>query len=437
MRVLTAIAIAFFALAAMPETVQARAAEGCADLKLFPRLEGCVIVECSAKHHDSFDAGNGAPLDADTNALSYSCPAGNHDTTKPDLSKLEREFDALLRRAAFQNITKDDSDGTNPGLTARKGSQWVRWSANSEDDVATYSLTVASAAGEKFKTEACGQAPMVSPLKQCEVVECASKSEDSVAMRTALKAETALTGSVQTVTLACPSISPAQAFATVEDEWKKSGLEILFSDREHAESAWVTGRSGARWVELVSVPDGESVSYTLTVVPSAEVLTASSPAPQAAAPPAPKLKPAPNSIETVAVQGITPSVVATNPAPEIPTPFPPAQPSNAPPASVAPVGPGFVPPKPILRVPIEPTAERIHSVVGDVVINLLVDVGEDGAVTKAVLAGRITKDVLKLESAAIDAVTHWRFEPARQDGRIVRAAKIAVQMHFRGRPFRF
>ena len=53
------------------------------------------------------------------------------------------------------------------------------------------------------------------------------------------------------------------------------------------------------------------------------------------------------------------------------------------------------------------------------------------------LTGRITKDVRKLESAAMDAVSHWRFEPARQDGRVVPAVKIAVEMHFRGRPWRF
>jgi len=68
---------------------------------------------------------------------------------------------------------------------------------------------------------------------------------------------------------------------------------------------------------------------------------------------------------------------------------------------------------------------------------MLVDVGEDGSVTNAVLTGRINKDVLKLESAAVAAVSHWRFEPARQDGRIVPAGKISVQMRFHGRPWRY
>ena len=72
-----------------------------------------------------------------------------------------------------------------------------------------------------------------------------------------------------------------------------------------------------------------------------------------------------------------------------------------------------------------------------VVINLLVDVAEDGTVSHAVLTGRVSKDVLRLQSAALEAVSHWRFEPARQDGQIVPAVKIPVQLRFRGRPWRF
>ena len=42
-------------LAAMPRAAHAADAEGCVDLKLLPRLDGCVIQECSAKQHDSFE----------------------------------------------------------------------------------------------------------------------------------------------------------------------------------------------------------------------------------------------------------------------------------------------------------------------------------------------------------------------------------------------
>ncbi len=436
------------ALAAMPWSLPAGDAEGCLDLKLFPRFEGCVIQECSAKHHDPFDSdASGAPVDSHTNALTYSCPAGN-------LQKMQRDFDTQLRKAGYQDINLDKSDDASPTLTARKGSQWIRWSASTEDDATTYSLTIASGAGEKFKAEACAQPALLSPLKQCEVVECNSKAEDSVAMRTAQKQEASLSGNVQTVTLACPALSAAQTFSAAEGELKTSGFEILFSDREQPESAWLTGRAGKRWVELVSAPDGESISYALTVVPSAEVLTASAPAPKAAEYSAPTPVSEVPRVPTPAPEPLPqqrpeqrPAQAMASPPVSLPTPTltaPPTPPVTAPAPSVtapapsvtAPATPGFVPPVPTLQVPIEATHDRIYSVVGDVVINMLVDVDEHGSVTKAVLTGRITKDVLKLQSAALEAVSHWRFEPARQDGRIVPAVKIPVRMHFFGRPWR-
>jgi hypothetical protein len=427
-----ALVFIFLAAAVIPRAARAGDAEGCADLKLLPRLEGCVIVECSAKHHDPFDAGSATPLDADTNALSYSCPAGN-------IQKMQHDFDAQLRKAGYQSITPDLTDAASPALTARKGPQWVHWNANTEDGAASYTLIAAIGAGEKFKAEACTQPPVLSALKQCEVEECTSKSEDSVAMRVAWKEQTSLTGNVQTVTLACPAASPAQAFATVEGDLKKSGFEILFSDHEHPESAWVTARTGRRWVELASAPDGESVSYLLTMVPSAEVLSAALPEPKAEAPPVPEpiVAAAPEPVVSLP-SPVAPTPIVASPAPKpIEAAVVPTVQVPAPPAPERPLVLGFVPPKPILQVPIEPTTDRIYSVVGDVVINMLVDVSEDGSVSNAVLTGHITKDVLKLQSAALAAVSHWHFEPARQDGRSVPAAKIAVQMHFHGRPWRF
>ena len=65
---------------------------------------------------------------------------------------------------------------------------------------------------------------------------------------------------------------------------------------------------------------------------------------------------------------------------------------------------------------------------------MLVDVDENGSVARAEFTGKITNAVLRLESAALEALWKWRFEPARQDGRIVPAAKIAVRMTFQGRP---
>lgn len=427
-------------MAALPEA--ARAAEdapGCADLKLFPRLEGCVIVECSAKQHDSFDSADETAglLDVGANALTYSCPAST------ELLRVKRELEAEIRKAGYQNVAEDKTDPDNPVITARRGSHWLRAGVSSDDGGTGYWLIRAESSAERFNAEACGQPPVPSPLKQCQVVECTSKSEDSVAIRTAQKEETSLAGDVQTATLVCPASGRARTLQAAEDELRRSGFEILFSDRDHPESGWITGRAGKRWVELVGAPEGESVSYTLTVVPAAEVLTAANPEPEpptvavAAQTPAPSLDSLPRpTVEPAPTPMVSEAMIAALPK-RVPAPPPkPPRPSaiaSAPPAPV----PVFIPPKPILQAPIEPTPDRIQSVVGNVAINLLVDVSEDGVVTNAVLTGRITKDVLKLEDAALEAMSHWRFEPARQDGRIVPCVKIPVQMHFRGRPWRF
>ena len=420
----------------LPNAARAADAQGCVDLKLFPRLQGCAIVECAAKQHDAFDTGDGSgsPLDLNTSSLAYSCPAW-------DLKRIKRAFEAQLRAAGYQTVAEDRTDPENPGATAGKGPHWLRWSASSEDGGASYSITSAN----KLQAGGCAPPPLPATLKQCEIVECNSKTEDSVAMRTAQKRETSLTGNVQTMTLECPAMGAAQAFSAVERELRESGLEILFRDREPLGSGWLTGRSGARWMEFTSAPDGESVSYELTVVSSAEVLAAEigEPAPVPVAIIAtPEAMPLPTVAPAAAPE---PAPASPEPAPASPELAPaspraatPPTPISAPaPAASASYRPAFIYPKPIAKVPIVPGADIVNGIRGEVVVHMLVDVSEEGLVTKAVLAGRITKNALKLESAALEAMSHWRFEPARQDGRIVASVKIPVEIRHNGRPRRF
>ncbi len=439
-----------FGIVVLSRTAAAADAEGCADLKLMPRLEGCVIQECSAKQHESFDTaganiapGIPGPLDASENSLAYSCPASM------DLPRIRQELDAAIHKAGFLNVGEDKTDPANPVVTTRKGSRWIRWGASSDDGGTSYTLTLAAGGVEKFKAEACTAPPVLSLVRSCEIVECASKAEDSVGMRTSQKEQTSVAGTVQTITLSCPVTATAQALMGAEEELKRSGFEILFSDHERPESGWLTGRAGKHWVELVSGPDGDSISYALTSIASGEVVgapphveTATGSAPESAVPAAPP-PPQPAAAETENTP--SPAQVASVVQPETQAAAPPLTPAPAEsPAPVraetpAPVASpaSFVPPRSLVQTAIQASHDLVWSVSGSIVINMLVDVNEDGAVTNAVLTGRITKDVLKLESAAREAVSHWRFEPARQDGRIVPALKIPVQLHFQGRPWQF
>jgi TonB family protein len=450
MRATIPIFLCLFGVLALAGTAAAADAEGCADIKLLPRLEGCFIQECSVKQHDSFDTagvdvlpGTPGPLDANINSLTYSCPAA------PDFARVRQQVDAAIHKAGFLNVAEDKTDLANVVTTTRKGPHWIRWSAGAEDGGSTYTFTVAVPSIEKFKPEACAQPQVLTLQKTCEIVECTSKAEDSAGLRTALKEQTTVAGIVQSVTLSCPAVAPAQALSAAEDELKKSGFEILFSDLERPENGWLTGRAGNHWVELVSGPDGDAVSYALTSIASGEVIPGtgidshaaqasedvasaqSAPAPQETAPP---VIPQPAIPQPAIPQPAAPEPAA--PVSEPPTIHEP-DPVPAPSANVAAPTPQFVPPKPIVEVPIQSTHDLMWSVSGNVVVNLLVDVAEDGTVTNVALTGHITKDVLKLESAARAAASRWRFEPARQDGRIVVATKIPVQLHFQGRPWQY
>jgi len=450
MRATIPIFLCLFEILVLSQAAVAVDAEGCADLKLLPRLEGCVIQECSAKQHESFDTGGAdiapgipGPLDANENTLTYSCPASM------DLQRIRQELDAEIHKAGFLNVAEDKTDLANPVTTTRKGSHWIRWGATSEDGGTSYSFTMAASSVEKFKAEACAAPPVLSLERSCEIVECASKAEDSVGMRTAQKEQTSVAGTVQTITLACPAIAPVQALMAAEEELKRSGFEILFSDRERPESGWLTGRAGKHWVELVSGPDGDSISYALTSIAAGEVVgaprveTASGSAPESAAPPPPppaaetQNTPAPAQVEqaaSVPVKVSEPVTLAQPETPAIPPASVPAE-SPAPASTAAPAS--FIPPRPVVEAPIQASHDLVWSVSGSIVINMLVDVNEDGAVTNAVLTGRITRDVLKLESAAREAVSRWRFDPARQDGRVVPAVKIPIQLRFQGRPWQY
>jgi TonB family protein len=452
-----------FGIAVLSQAVVAGDAEGCRDLKLWPRVEGCVIVECAAKQHDttSIQNSDGPALDLATNSITYTCPA------PIDPKRIEREVDLLLHKSAYQTVSEDKSHPASIGVTARKGGKWVRWNTSSEDGVSTYSVVTGDSGTERLKVEACNDSILSLPA-HCVVIECTSKSEDAVEIRTNQEEQFSLEGPLLTATLACPSSSAAQIFASAQKELKESGFDILFTDHEHPESSWLTARSGKRWVELVGASDGESTSYALTVVPSAEAvvpLKPSSTAPESSES-SPKINaiPAGESVKfgsaaqasadntdmasmLAPLQAELPKQAQPVPAPRAETfketASPPIVSSSEPsltastpaPNLVAPATAGaeLIPPKPILQVPMEVSHDLKWSIVGRVVISMLVDVNEEGVVTKAIVTGKVTRDVEKLQSAAVNTIYRWRFEPAHKGDQRV-PAKTRVQIRFEGLP---
>jgi protein TonB len=455
MKATAPLVLGWFGLLALANAACAADAQGCADLKLLPHVEGCLIQECSAKQHDTFETaeGSGGSLDAHVNSLTYSCPA------PMNFEHVRQELDAEVHRAGYLNVTQDQVNANNVNVTARKGSHWIRWDVNAEDGVAlSYSITTASAGAERFKPEVCAMPQVLSLEKTCEVVDCAAKAEDAAPMRTGQNEKMSVAGMVQSLTLSCPLASPAQAFTAAEDELKHAGYEMLFHAAGDSEGFWLTGRAGNHWVELVSGREGESVSYALTSIPSGEIVgapaIASTPAPVVAEPVPVQPVPTPDPVPAAAPASATASAVSVaepTPAPApVPEPTPatgpaitpeeapvPAPPAVAPPPSAASAPSSFTPPKPIIQTPIEGTHDLIWSIQGAVVVTMLVDVDEEGHVTNATLSGKLTKDALRLETAAREALSHWRFEPARQEGRAVAATKIPVQLHFQGHPWRY
>jgi len=432
---------------------------GCTDLKLIPRVPGCVIVECSANQSDLISTINKDDrlVDAATNSVVYSCPTGI------DPQRIEREVALQLRKGAYQTVREEKDDPMSTALTARKGSQWINLKAWLEDGTTTYSLLAAETGAEKSKAQTCSQPQVLSFEQRCGVAECTSKSENALQLQTSERQRTSLEGPAMTATLTCPGLNPSEIFDSAEKELKVSGFHVLFTDRAQAASYWLTARSGEHWVELASAPDGDTMSYALTVISSAYGIavaeakpqgadnaqgrksTDSAPEVSSAEPQAGlKLPPQPPVVAENAVAGVLTPPSAEPAAPRYPERHEIAQESatrEAVPLQSVPLASStggaptrssvpevstmrVRPPKPVVRIPLLVQGEVSLTVRDEVSVTLLVDVNEDGLVTEANVTGRITSDVLKLQPAALDTVRRWRFEPARQGNKAVPSQTI-------------
>ncbi len=439
MRVPGTVLCYIFAITAPSVAFAASDVEGCKDLKLFRRVANCVIVECASKLRDivtvQVDADHTRALEGFVDSVTYSCPVSVNPR------QVARDLSAKLHEAAYQLVYQDTQDPMNMGLTARKGGQWFQLNSETVDAATTYSLSAVETGLKKSpKAETCTgpQAPFLE--KSCVVVECNSASSDMVAMRTGPQSETSLRGPLLTTTLSCAESTPTQIFDTAQKSLGDANFEILFSDRTKADDSFLTGRSGKRWVQLSNWQEGESMAYVLTVVPSAETVV--EPKPRSteadggkpavpgpiAAPVGPPVQPAEAPKQPVVapppVRAETAKAPAIPPAPNVALPVATSKPTGQ-----------IIPPKAVVEVAMEVSEKLKQSIVGDVFITLDLDVDEKGKVTKAVLAGKITKNVQKLESAALDAVRRWQFEPARQGDRPI-PSQTTVKLHFEGEVLR-
>jgi len=444
MRVPGTVLCYIFAITAPSVAFAASDVEGCKDLKRFPRLANCVIVECASKLRDivtvQVDADHTRALEGSVDSVTYSCPVSvNPRQVASDLS-------AKLHEAAYQIVYQDIPDPMTVELTARKGAQWFQLNSETADTSTTYSLSAIETGLKKvLKAETCTgpQAPFLE--KSCVVVECNSGSSDTVAMRTGPQSETSLRGPLLTTTLSCAESTPAQIFDTAQKSLGDANFEILFSDRTKADDSFLTGRSGKRWVQLSDWQEGEAMAYVLTVVPSAETVVELKPRSTEAdgvkpAVPGPIAAPVELPVQRVEapkqpvpVPPLPPVPAETAKAPAIP-PAPSVALPVATPKPVAPSG-SITPPKALVEVAMEVADKLKQSIFGDVFITLNLDVDDKGKVTKAALAGKITKNVQKLESAALDAVRRWQFEPARQGDQPI-PGQTTVRLHFEGEVLR-
>jgi len=247
-------------------------------------------------------------------------------------------------------------------------------------------------------------------------------------MRSDTQTQVALTGAVRLSGISCDApVSTVQLFEAAAAALKRSGFEVVYSERARADYSWLTARSGKRWLELMSFQDSDAVAYQLTDVQADSVAQA---AETVAA--VQHLEPATASEPPPPAPAPTPEPIATPPALESPAPLQPTQTSAADavsePVTVSPAAathamplyqelPNVTPPRPSRRIALVVADAVQQTLRGEVKLNLLVDVDDRGNVLRAVQApGPLTPDAQKILDPAIAMMMQWRFNPARHNG---------------------
>jgi TonB family protein len=300
-------------------------------------------------------------------------------------------------------------------------------------------LSAAAAAGD---AEGCKDPAWLRRIAGCVIAACVAKDRDTITLQISAQKKQSLDAAIDSVTYSCPAwLSPQDAVRDLDRKLRAAFYQIVFEDTQEPMSAEVTARKGTQWIHLNSGAGDHGTTYSVAVAETAPKNELDQPGPVESPPKT--TKPPATSAATVAhleppkrperpAPTPAPAAIASAVAPD-PTPNVPSTPT-IPRGLGNPVGP-VSPPKVLTQARMEVPSSLRKTILGEVLITVNVEIDENGQVTKAVLAGKITKNIEKLESAALDAVSRSKFEPARQGDHPV-AGHTTLKLHFEGEPIR-
>lgn len=394
--------------------------ETCSDPELFIFPKGCSVRECSAKKSDSVEMRTGADTQASLTGPIRSVAISCEQTVTP--GQMFMTAQTGLKTGGHQVVFTDLQRADYSWLTAKSPSRWVELSSFQDDEAISYQLTGVRSGNSQGSAAPAAVKP---PVEKPAVKEPVAKSPASPAAK--------------------PPKGPA-----VKGPAVKSPTDTRSDGESQTQSPEKPVRADVK--ESVKEPAKEPVPVVVQVASAARPeVDKPQPQPDTAQAKVPEsVPPKPNRAENKEVAQVTAPSLPPNlanprspPAPAIES----EKPGQAAitelvkqqipaPAAPKPNGGPVIPPKPLKRVPMTVAEEVRKTLTGDVTINVIADVNEDGYVVKAVLApGELSKDGSKLSSIALETMMLWRFKPATQNGRRV-ATQVMVPMKFINEPIR-
>lgn len=239
---------------------------GCQDLKLFPRVSGCIITECSTKRSEpvklQMTAADAQSVQGPMSTVHYACPA------PLTIDRITADLVPTIKKAEYEIIYQDD-DGDSRIVTAQKGSQWLDVDATVDDmGSLVYTLTAVEVGPPKPLTgDVCSEVSAFPLPEGCALTDCTSKRKDTLQMRYSGTVQIDLAGASRVSGISCDAaVTPAQLFDAATAALKTSGYAQVFTQREKPEYSWLTARQGKRWLELMSFQDAEQINFQLTDV---------------------------------------------------------------------------------------------------------------------------------------------------------------------------